>query len=65
MKRVEPTEIEELSGRVLGIIDAYEMGAALEARDLDLKTAPAAPPPEPVLVPGEGTITDGVYHVAR
>lgn len=67
MTRVEPTEIEELNGRVLGIIGAYGMGVALDARDLYLKTktVPAAPPPEPVLMPHEGYIRDGVYHVAR
>lgn len=64
MTRVEPTEIEELSGSVLGIISAYGMGAALDARDLNLKTAPGAPPPEHVLVPDGGYIKDGVYHVA-
>ena len=64
MTRVEPTEIEELSGSVLGIISAYGMGAALDARDLNLKTASADPPPEHVLVPDEGYIRDGVYHVA-
>ena len=58
------TEIEELSGRVLGIIGAYEMGTALDARDVDRKSTavapPTAPPPEPVLVPGEGCIGDGM-----
>ena len=64
--RAEPTELEELSARVLGIIGAYEMGAALEARKLNPKIAPAATPPQPVLVPGEvGSIRDGVYHLAR
>ena len=59
-----PTEIEELSGRVLGIIGAYEMGTALDARDLDLKNTPTAPPPEPVLAPDEGRITDGMHRLA-
>ena len=61
----EPTEVEELSGRVLGIIGAYGMGTALDTRDLNVSTAPIAPPPEPVLVPGPGDIRDGVYRVVR
>ena len=65
MASAEPTtETEELSGSVLGIIDAYRMGAALDAQDLYLKTAPEAPPPARVLVPAEGYISYGVYHVA-
>jgi hypothetical protein len=49
MASVERTEIEELCGRVLGIIGAYGMGDS-DPRDLHLKTAPAAPPPETVPV---------------
>jgi hypothetical protein len=59
-----PTEIEELSGRVLGIIGAYEMGAALDARDLDPKNTPAALPPEPALVPDFRGTRDGRYRLA-
>ena len=40
----EPTEVEELSGRVLGIIGAYGMGTALDTCDLNVSTAPIAPP---------------------
>ena len=47
MTSVEPTEIEELCGRVLGIIGAYGMGDS-KPRDLHLKRAPSAPPPETV-----------------
>lgn len=65
MTSAQPTEIEELSGRVLEIIGAYEMGATLEARDPDLKTAPAAPPQQPVVVPGENHVRDGVHRVVR
>lgn len=39
------TESEELSGRVLGVISAYGMGAALEARDLYPKADQDAPSP--------------------
>ena len=62
MTSAEPTtENEELSGSVLGIIDAYRMGAALDAQDLYLrKTAPEAPPPERAFEPAEGYISDGV-----
>ena len=60
---VEPAEIEELHGRVLGIIGAYGMGDSIDPRKLYLKTAPAAPPPEPVRVPDGSHISDGV--VAR
>ena len=63
MTGAQPTEMEELSGRVLGIIGAYRMGAVLDARELDMKPAPAARAPEPVIVPGEGYVRDGVYHV--
>lgn len=59
MTSVEPTEIEELRGRVLGIIGAYGMGVSVNPRELYLKTAPAALPPQPVPVPG-GHIRDGV-----
>jgi hypothetical protein len=57
---VEPTEIEELRGRVLGIIGAYGMGVSVDPRELYLKTAPAAPPPEPVSVPDGGYVSVGV-----
>ena len=60
---VEPAEIEELHGRVLGIIGAYGMGDSIDPRKLYLKTAPATPPPEPVRVPDGSHISDGV--VAR
>lgn len=61
MTSTDPTEAEEMSGRVLEIIGAYRMGAALDARNLYLKATPGAPPPEPV----EGYIRDGVYYLAR
>ena len=57
---VQPTEIEELRGRVLGIIGAYGMGVSVDRRQLYLKTALAAPPPEPVAVSAGGYIRDGV-----
>ena len=47
------TENAELSGNVLGLIGAYRMGAALDARDLYLKSAPKPPP-------AEGDTSDGV-----
>jgi hypothetical protein len=56
---VEPAGIEELRGRVLGIIGAYGMGDSVDPRKLYLKTAPATPPP-PVPVPVGGNISDGV-----
>ena len=55
---VEPAEIEELRGRVLGIIGAYGMGDSVDPRKLYLKTAPATPPP-PVPVPVGGTSATG------
>jgi hypothetical protein len=62
MNSAEPsTETEELSGRVLGIISSYGMGAALDARDLCLKTAADAPPA--VVRPG-GEVRNSVYHAA-
>ena len=36
----EPVERQELSERLLGPIRAYEMGAALDAQDLHINTAP-------------------------
>jgi hypothetical protein len=61
MTSAEPTtENEELSGSVLGIIDAYRMGAALDAQDLYLrKNAPDASPPERAFVPAEGDVSNG------
>jgi hypothetical protein len=53
------TENEELSGNVLGLIGAYRMGAALDARDLYLKSAPKAP------LAAEGDISGGVSPLAR
>jgi hypothetical protein len=57
---VEPTEIEELRGRILGIIGAYGMGVSVNPRELYLKSASAATPPEPVPVSDGGYIRDGV-----
>ena len=54
---VEPTETEELQGRVLGIIGAYGMGDSVDPRTLCLKTAPATPPPP---VPVRSYVSDGV-----
>ena len=45
MTSVEPTETEELCGRVLGIIGAYGMGDC-NPREPYLKTSPTAAPPE-------------------
>jgi hypothetical protein len=39
------TESHELSERVLEVIGAYGMGAALDARNLHLKRGRDAPPP--------------------
>ena len=53
-------ENEQLSGSVLAIIDAYRMGAAIDAQDLvPRKTAREAPPPERAIVPAESPISDG------
>ena len=41
------TESEELSERVLEVISGYGMGAALDARDLHLKSDRDAPLPVP------------------
>jgi hypothetical protein len=58
---VEPAEIEELRGPVLGIIGAYGMGDSVDPRKLYLKTAPATPPPPvPLPVPVGRYIGDGV-----
>ena len=51
------TENEELSRNVLGLIGAYRMGGALDARNLYLKNAPKAPPP------ADGDISDGVSRL--
>lgn len=54
----EPTEIDELSERVLALIRAYSVDAVLDAGKLQ----PAREHP-PVL-PGEaGYLEDGIYHV--
>ena len=43
----EPTvERQELSERLLGLIGGYEMGAALNAEDMYMKTAPGASAPD-------------------
>ena len=55
------TESEQLSGRVLGVIGAYGMGAALDARDLYLKSDQDAPPP---VVPAHGVRSHDVRQVA-
>lgn len=63
MTGTEPIEVEELSGRVLEIIGAYRMDAALDPRDLSSKTI-AEVTAEPVFVANAGFVRDGVYHVA-
>jgi hypothetical protein len=61
MTGAEPTvERQELSERVLGIIGGHRMGTVLNAQDLFMKSAPGAPPPDPVPA---GNSRDGV-HVA-
>ena len=55
MTGTEPIEVEELSGRVLEIIGAYRMDAALDPRDLSPKTS-AEVTPEPVFVADEGFV---------
>ena len=62
---VEPTEIEELRGRVLGIIGAYGMGDSIDPRRVYLKSAPATAPPEPVRVPDGSHISDGSRGTSR
>lgn len=57
------TETEQLSGRVLGIIGSYGMAAALDARDLYLKTAPEAVPPSGI--PVDGNARNGRNHAGR
>ena len=47
MTCTEPTAARELSGRVLRIIGAYEMGAAFDPRDLRLRSTPTSPAPTP------------------
>ena len=67
MTSIQPTENGEMSGRILGIIGAYRMGAALDARALHQKRRPKLvpeAPPEPVPAPAEGYIRNGVYHLA-
>ena len=63
MTGTEPIEVEELSGRVLAIIGAYQMDTALDPRDMSSKTI-AEVAAEPVFVANEGFVRDGVYHVA-
>lgn len=42
------TETVELSRTILGLIDAYRMGAALDAQDLYPARSASSPSPEPV-----------------
>jgi len=58
-----PNRPDEMSGRVLGIISAYRMGAVVETRELFPKPA-VKTVPEPAPRPAEGYIRNGVYHVA-
>ena len=44
----DATENVELSRNILGLIDAYRMGAALDARDLYPARNPSSPQPAPV-----------------
>jgi hypothetical protein len=62
MTGVEPTEIEELRGRVLEIIGAYGMGVSNPRELYSKKTARSAPPPETVPVLDGGYIRDGVVQ---
>ena len=55
------TSTEALSVRVLGIIEAYRMGAALDVRDLYLRAA-SEPTQDAAVVPVEGYVEGGVYH---
>ena len=43
----QAAESSELTRRMLGIIDAYRMGAALDAKDLYRSDRRSAPPHEP------------------
>lgn len=60
---MEPGQADEMSRRVLGIIDAYRMGPVVEARSLCPKAVPK-PVPEAPPRPAEGFVRNGVYHVA-
>jgi len=65
MTSAEPTEIEELSRHVLGIIGAYGVGVSLNPKALYMKTAPAAPTLETPAVPDRVTSGKVAHHVAR
>ena len=57
----EPTEIDELSERVLGLIAAYAAGAVLDADELQRARGHAL---VEAIRPGEaGYLEDGIYHV--
>lgn len=53
-------EAVELSDGMLGLIDAYGMRAALDARDLHRKVASESPPPELGLVSADTDTSEGV-----
>ena len=52
MTETARAEAEELSMRVLGIIGAYRMGAALDARELDPRRSAPEPPDTGLMRPG-------------
>jgi hypothetical protein len=61
MTSAELTTENELSGSILGLIDAYRMGEALDAQDLyQRKTTTEAPPQDRGFVPADGYISDDV-----
>jgi len=57
----EPTEINELSERVLGLIAAYAAGAALDADEL--RRARGYASVETVRAGEAGYLKDGIFHV--
>ncbi len=61
MTSAERTTENELSGSILGLINAYRMGEALAAQDLyQRKTTTEAPPQDRGFMPADGHISDGV-----
>ena len=61
MTSAELTTENELSGSILGLIDAYRMGEALDAQDLyERKTTTEVPPQDRGFVPADGYFSDGV-----
>jgi len=62
---LEPAEMEELHGRVLGTIGAYGMGDSIDPPEAVPQDRPATRPPEPVRVPDVSHISDGGRGTSR